>query len=407
MVECSIRCKLGLGPDTKITKVIAAVVLMGLVSILLSIFDLGAVGDSLGLRKQHVEIESIGHQHLISNPPAMAHPEESVNQSTVAVTLFPDNLAEEQLTTTTTNNSKQWELYPTEPIEINSNSTLTSDILALWHNPKKDEVCIHLRGGSRCPRPSLVGRLSGESIAMLRWTESIPPSNSISDNNTADNATTYCGSYANSWLSPGIYFLEVIIIHCRDFGIQALNKIRSTNHTENDIQQWRSFDFTHECVEDPARHRITANSSYITIAERMAGRGNGFWLRNRHNNTNTKNGTKSSPWFTRYQPQGCLCKNECAPSCIAPMDNSRINEYAFAWVEDGWIKDVEALQIDLNITSPASIYSVGKMYSEPISREFDEKSTMYIGNGSQIENEYESDVFYGPDKICLIGKITL
>jgi hypothetical protein len=67
-------------------------------------FDLGAVGDSLGLRKQHIKTESIGHQHLVSNPPATAYPEESGNQSTVTVT-FPDNLDVEQLPTTTTNNS--------------------------------------------------------------------------------------------------------------------------------------------------------------------------------------------------------------------------------------------------------------------------------------------------------------
>jgi hypothetical protein len=70
------------------------------------------------------------------------------------------------------------------------------------------------------------------------------------------------------------------------------------------------------------------------------------------------------------------------------------------------IKDVGALQIDLNITSPASIYSVGKMYAEPISGEFDEKSTKFANDGRYLDNEYESDVFYAPDKICLVGKKT-
>jgi hypothetical protein len=88
------------------------------------------------------------------------------------------------------------------------------------------------------------------------------------------------------------------------------------------------------------------------------------------------------------------------------MDNSRIEEYAFAWIRNEWIKDVEALQIDLNITSPASIYSVGKMYSEPISGEFDEKSTKFANDMRYLDHEYESDVFRGPDKICLVGKST-
>jgi hypothetical protein len=268
-----------------------------------------------------------------------------------------------------------------EPIDINPNSTVASDILTLWHNPKRCEVCIHLRGGARCPRPSLVGRLSGESIAMLQWTESIPTASNNS--NTTGNTTMYCGSYTNSWLSPGIYFLELIIIHCRDFGMQTLNKIRSTNYTKNDILLWRNFDFTHVCVEDPPRHRITTNSTYITIEEHgMAGQGNGFWLHNRH-----KNNSKS-PWFTRYQPQGCISKTASALPCIAPMDNSRIEEYKFTWIGNEWIKDVGALQIDLNITSPASIYSVGKMYAEPISGEFDEKSTKFANDRRYLDNEY-------------------
>jgi hypothetical protein len=311
-----------------------------------------------------------------------------------------------QLTLPNTNNLslsyvayKQPELTdPREPIEINTNSTVTPDILALWHNPGKGEVCIHLREDARCPRPSLVGRLSGQSIAMLQWTESTPPANS----STTGNSTMYCGSYTNSWLSSGLYFLELIIIHCHDFGMQALNKIRSTNYTENDILQWREFDFTHVCVEDPLRHRITTNYTYIYISDhRATGQGNGFWIRNKHSNS-----TKPKPWFTRYQPQGCIGENASSLPCIAPMDNSRIEEYAFAWIGNEWIKDVEALQIDLNITSPASIYSVGKMYSEPISGEFDEKSTKFANDMRYLDHEYESDVFRGPDKICLVGKST-
>lgn len=97
-------------------------------------------------------------------------------------------------------------------------------------------------------------------------------------------------------------------------------------------------------------------------------------------------------------------ENASALPCIAPMDNSRIEEYAFAWIGKEWIKDLEALQIDLNVTSPASIYSAGKMYSEPISGEFEVRSTKLANDGRYLDKEIESDIFRGPDKICLVGK---
>ena len=73
----------------------------------------------------------------------------------------------------------------------------------------------------------MVGRLSGQSIAMLDW--------SAMTHDT--NGTAFCGSYADSWLSAGSYFIEVIVIHCNGFGLTALDAILSdVNHTEEDLE---------------------------------------------------------------------------------------------------------------------------------------------------------------------------
>jgi hypothetical protein len=256
-------------------------------------------------------------------------------------------------------------------VPTNPNSTVATDISAIFHYEHQEEVCIRLKAGSRCPHPSLVGRLSGQTIAMLNWRKA---------DSAVTNGTSYCGSYAGSWLFPGIYFLEVIIIHCKGFGVTALDRILANpneNHTEEEIQMWRSFDFTHECMEDPASNRLTAEDAFLLVRGHMGG-SLGYWAL-----ANNANATVQ-PWFTRYQPSQACSKNENAPECIGPVDNSKISDYSFVWVgEDQWKADIESMKIDL-----------GLQYHQ-------EKKL--IMDGSNPDVLYENDIFNRPNKVCLVG----
>ena len=49
-------------------------------------------------------------------------------------------------------------------LAINPDSVIARDIISIWHNVTSSKICIRLRGGARCPRPSLVGRLSGKTV---------------------------------------------------------------------------------------------------------------------------------------------------------------------------------------------------------------------------------------------------
>jgi hypothetical protein len=109
-----------------------------------------------------------------------------------------------------------------ELIEINPDSTIASDLMVIWHNKHQAEICICLNEGSRHPNLSLVGLVSGKSIAMLEWSLVV----------STTPYTEYCGSYLKSWMDPGSYFLEVLIIHCKRFGTTALEKLE-TNYNDD------------------------------------------------------------------------------------------------------------------------------------------------------------------------------
>jgi len=83
-------------------------------------------------------------------------------------------------------------------------------------------------------------------LAVLEWNEEVSSRSTI----------VYCGSYKNSWLPPSEYFLEVIVIHCKDFGVTALK-------SESNMDEVLKFDFAHECLEDPRIDQITDLSATI------------------------------------------------------------------------------------------------------------------------------------------------
>ncbi len=232
------------------------------------------------------------------------------------------------------------------PIEINPDSTISSDIFGIWHNQNLAQVCVRLKEGSRCPHPSLVGRLYGKSITMLEWSQ-IAPAGSL--------FTEYCGSYANAWLDPGTYFLEILIIHCNGFGTTALEVIRADpNHQDTHVENWLAFDYTYECVEDVARNRITGTNAYVSLPRIYYGAGdkhNGRWELSVPDEFQHASNGLPRQQFTRYQPQGCRGNDpdHIHDRCQIPMDNSRVNDYSFLWnIDQSWIEQVKKYQLDLS-----------------------------------------------------------
>lgn len=229
-----------------------------------------------------------------------------------------------------------------EPIEIaiNPRSTVANDILSIRHEPTNSQVCIQFTPKSRCPHPSLVGRLSGKSITILNW------------ENEADG---YCGSY--TFLENGRYFLEVLIIHCNGFGVTKIKGIKNNHpYFEGlDPNDWLRYDFSGECMEDPTRNRITGDSTYITVTDHedtgMPIRGK--WVLKDEVLYNDPN-FQVMPWYTRYQPQNCREKDVDynSPRCKVPMDNSMFSQYKFVWRESEhvWIDELDKYKRQLEIS---------------------------------------------------------
>ena len=95
---------------------------------------------------------------------------------------------EEKVTSNTVENEiiRQADDTTTNGITINSNSTIASDVMEIWHDRQISAVCVHLKNGARCSNPGFRGRLSGPALAILEWKEKLLK--------TTSDGTTYCGS---------------------------------------------------------------------------------------------------------------------------------------------------------------------------------------------------------------------
>lgn len=176
-------------------------------------------------------------------------------------------------------------------LPIEKNSTIASDIIKIWHDMSSKAICVALNQDARCPNPALRGRLSGPSLAILEWKKRKPPTSA-----TEGTETVLCGSYGHNWLDAGEYFVEIIIMYCNDFGVNAPQRT-------NNITAWMEADPGLHCVEDVRNNRITskdATQSIIHIPTSIEGRDSyrlGRWAR-RHQ-------FPSQPLYTRYQPVKC------------------------------------------------------------------------------------------------------
>jgi hypothetical protein len=255
-----------------------------------------------------------------------------------------------------------------QAISINSNSTIASDIAEIWHDPNDGAVCVHLKHDARCPYPAFRGRLSGPALAMLEWNEK-------DDYNR--NGTVYCGYYKDGWLLPGKYFLDVIVLFCSDFGVDAL---RRQNESE-----WLSYNFKSDCMEAPTSNRITGAESYVSVEQLYSGMGNlhgGRWVSKETKTTN--------PLHTRYQPQDCR-RNPQLPRCAVPMNDTSLKAYSFQWMDNSghvWMQKIKALK-KLNMNLP-KVCVVGFSHSRHLVSSFNK-----LGLGQffvHAKARYPSDV---------------
>jgi len=188
------------------------------------------------------------------------------------------------------------------PIPSNSNSTIVSDIKDIWHAPEKLAICVSIKSDARCPHPALLGRLSGPALALLEWTEE------ESENN---GTFIHCGSYKEQWLEVGTYFLDIIVLFCNDFGIDALRR-------EQNESAWLSYNFEKDCMEDPNFNRITGAKSYVMIEKNLTHQTPhlaqmGRWV------SNTPSQSEPEPLHTRYQPEDCRI-NPQLERCEVPIN---------------------------------------------------------------------------------------
>ena len=237
---------------------------------------------------------------------------------------------------TVTHNRGQETIFSTtntiQNLSINPDSVISSDVVSIWHNVTSSSICIRLKRGSRCPRPSLVGRLSGKSVAMLEWS-------TVKQLNSSD--TVHCGSYSNAWIDRGIYFVELMIIHCNGFGVMALDD-------DARWEDWLEYNFTDECLEDMFRNSLAANETYVWIPHDYKGSGDlakGRWVLRDKYKANHIN-YMPPQWLSRRQPKDCrpdLYEYDITipDQCIAPMDNSHVDRYEFQWRgnEQLWISE--------------------------------------------------------------------
>ncbi|CAJ1943661.1 unnamed protein product [Cylindrotheca closterium] len=260
-------------------------------------------------------------------------------------------------------------------IPSNSNSTVASDVFVIWHDPENQSICVSLAENSRCPHPAFLGRLSGPSLALLEWKEE--------STGESSSEFVHCGSYNKQWLEPGTYFLDIIILFCNDFGINAVTRKQNES-------AWLSYDFQKDCLEDPTYNRITGEEAYVTIEEAIQStphlRPTGRWV-----STNMASASIPKPLYTRYQPRHCR-RNPQIERCAVPMNGTALESYSFEWenkeAREAW---GERLKIAARtVPKMPKICLVGYSHSRFLGKSFNA-----IGLGKyvhHIQARYPSDI---------------
>lgn len=193
-----------------------------------------------------------------------------------------------------------------EDVPINTNSTIADDLVTIVHHPRTSKIAVRFRSDSRCTHIHLMGRLSGPFLSKISWDAFEPPTNHTASKRTR----VVTGRYRVP--RGGRYFLEIILLMC------------------NPVAQGT-------CLEDPERHRLTAEGAAILIdveedrttadtttnAEKPATLG--YWY------STLANASDHEPLYTRYQPPNCRERQAQTARCQAATNLSRFAPYRFAF----------------------------------------------------------------------------
>jgi len=168
-----------------------------------------------------------------------------------------------------------------EIIPLTSDSTLSADVIKVSHFPNSAKIIIYLKTPAserRCEFPTFRARLSGDAIAIVEWDvptivnmDGVPVPVGHSD-----QSNEIVGYYRVP--SKGKYYIEIISLFCETI---------SYNTNFKDV-----------CLEDPNRHRITADTASIQVSKDVSSAGMhiGFWK--------WKDPTKEIvPLLTRVKPR--------------------------------------------------------------------------------------------------------
>lgn len=176
-------------------------------------------------------------------------------------------------------------------LEINPNSNITQDIINITHVKEESKIVIHMKKERYCREPYFIGRLSGPSLAKIKW-----------EKQYSSNDTIVAGTY--SVPTSERYFIEIIVIMCKGLD---MDKPYQSN-----------------CLVEPSRHRITIDGAYILTSADVKKNSNeiGRWYKTAENVT-------EAPLFTRYQEHNCRGGAASQSRCQIPADLSRFDPYSF------------------------------------------------------------------------------
>jgi hypothetical protein len=209
------------------------------------------------------------------------------------------------------------------------NATIASDIASIYHFPDQSTIVVDFHARARCPRPYLMGRISGPALIALQW--------KWSRESSADNisATTMYGIYSTPVI--GKYFLEIMVVHCNNFAHGIKTALEDADITAIDILNATgqhnplTFDFKPVCVEDPLNGRITDKAAMITVEKKTEKLLQGFWRKAAKVET-------PRPVFTRFQLPVChqsrkdrASKRNLSQVCLEQPGLDQFRNYDFEW----------------------------------------------------------------------------
>lgn len=190
-----------------------------------------------------------------------------------------------------------YEAIPIEPV-----SSLTRHIDSIMHFPQRNRIELRMNPETRCPNPSLVGRLSGRSLSMIQW-DTTPPHHMRGDTSLP---IIVGGSYNVPY--NGKYFIEILILYCRQI---------------NDYNIWDNL--SEKCIENPNYFRLTASEAHIQVTSANDKSAPvppppGYWT-----------STTMTPLSTRWQPQKCRHPHTREERCAKHITTAPFQQYNFHW----------------------------------------------------------------------------